>query len=332
LNRQLAAHLFDFLKQDDRFEPILAHDLSHPDQEFIPELAKYFEEEREDIQKWGQQKRSAMKRLVNKGKVEDHEGVVHNVVSEDVGVQLYGINKWAGENNIDLLLHIHFNDHPGRGWNKPGKYSGFNLYVPESQLLNAKVTAPIAHAIFSEMKKYVHVSDFPGERAGVVEDQDLIAIGSSNTLTIPSILIEYGYIYESQFHAPFANELFKDMAFHTYRGLNNYVTLAHGGYGINRPNTAQHIATETVFLPHTWKEDLERGLEDHRDVLALQTVLHRDGVYPGAGKTLNDCPINGSFGPCTQAALRNFQEKYNIEPTGFVGPKTRAFLNAVYGS
>ena len=39
---------------------------------------------------------------------------------------------------------------------------------------------------------------FPGE--GVVEDQELIAIGSFNTLNPIGLLIEYGYIYESQFY------------------------------------------------------------------------------------------------------------------------------------
>jgi peptidoglycan hydrolase-like protein with peptidoglycan-binding domain len=67
------------------------------------------------------------------------------------------------------------------------------------------------------------------------------------------------------------------------------------------------------------------------DVLALQTAMLIDGVYPGAGKTKNDCPRTGKLGPCTLSALNTFQKKYGIKgEEGMVGEKTKKILNTKY--
>jgi len=34
-------------------------------------------------------------------------------VTEDIALRLYGFNKWADENKVDAMVHIHFNDYPG---------------------------------------------------------------------------------------------------------------------------------------------------------------------------------------------------------------------------
>jgi hypothetical protein len=56
-------------------------------------------------------------------------------------------------------------------------------------------------------------------------------------------------------------------------------------------------------------------------VTELQKLLTQLGLYTG--------PINGYFGPLTQAAVKAFQQKYGLPVTGVVGPLTIAELNVL---
>jgi hypothetical protein len=55
-------------------------------------------------------------------------------------------------------------------------------------------------------------------------------------------------------------------------------------------------------------------------VTALQEQLTSDGLYTG--------PITGYYGDLTTAAVKAFQSKHGISSVGYVGPGTRAALNA----
>lgn len=55
------------------------------------------------------------------------------------------------------------------------------------------------------------------------------------------------------------------------------------------------------------------------DVTELQKKLKVEGVYSG--------PINGTFGPMTQEAVKKYQTLHGLSPLGNVGPATRAALN-----
>lgn len=69
---------------------------------------------------------------------------------------------------------------------------------------------------------------------------------------------------------------------------------------------------------------LRRGSTDE-EVRVLQLILKQiPEVYP-------EGIISGIFGRLTEAAVKRFQTKYNIEPVGFLGPRTRAALNKVAG-
>ena len=67
--------------------------------------------------------------------------------------------------------------------------------------------------------------------------------------------------------------------------------------------------------------NLWRGQEG-TEVRALQEALKAEGLY--------DAGITGGFFDRTKAAVMKFQEKYGINPTGYVGPATRAQLNALF--
>src|SRR6185436_8364106 len=136
-------------------------------------------------------------RLLGNGTVSKvKDGVIHNSAPPNVALRLFGINKWVNENKVDLAIHVHFNDYPRRNRSIAGEYSGFSIYVPEKQYVNSTTTLAIADSVFNRLDKYNPVSDFPKEDDGIVEEQELIAIGANDTLSAPSMLIEYGYIYE----------------------------------------------------------------------------------------------------------------------------------------
>ena len=57
------------------------------------------------------------------------------------------------------------------------------------------------------------------------------------------------------------------------------------------------------------------------DVQALQLALDRNGINPG--------PIDGDYGPMTSAAVREFQQWYDLPVTGVAGPETLDVLGVV---
>ena len=128
--------------------------------------------------------------------------VEHNFATVDTALKLYAINKWANENNIEIVFHIHFNDYPGRKFNQIGEYTGFSIYVPEYQLPNHRASSKLAESLKNQLEKYFTKSDLPAESSALIEDQELIAVGSNASRDGVSVLVEYGYIYEP----PFRNE------------------------------------------------------------------------------------------------------------------------------
>lgn len=93
----------------------------------------------------------------------------------------------------------------------------------------------------------------------------------------------------------------------------------------------------TVTRPHhIFNVDLEFSptFNTQSDVVALQDILKFEGCMP------TNVDSTGYFGALTLAAVQKLQLKHGIvtsgtpETTGFgrVGPKTRAYLNATYGS
>ncbi len=82
------------------------------------------------------------------------------------------------------------------------------------------------------------------------------------------------------------------------------------------PSTNAGSATITKF---TFTQLLDINSEG-AEVTALQKRLTELGLYSG--------PITGRFGALTQAAVKKFQTLHGIDAKGFVGPETRATLNA----
>ncbi len=82
----------------------------------------------------------------------------------------------------------------------------------------------------------------------------------------------------------------------------------------------------------SWSRNLSLGMRGD-DVKALQEILIREDLW---GKT--EVGATGYFGPITQSAVINFQEKYAseiltplelVKGTGFIGLSTRAYLEKI---
>jgi hypothetical protein len=94
------------------------------------------------------------------------------------------------------------------------------------------------------------------------------------------------------------------------------------------PTTPTTPTTTTTTPPATTNPltlELAEGEKLRRDttgetVKDLQRALAALGIDPG--------PIDGDFGPLTEAAVVQFQQANNLDTDGVVGPKTAAAVNA----
>ena len=281
-----------------------------------PVLLNYFDTHAADIEAFREKQIADMEAHLADGSILPAEDqVYHNPTPSLATLQLYGINKWASENGYDIVLHIHINDEAGhRSW-APGEDSGYAVYVPDHQYSNAAASADIGRAIAKRLDLFHARSTLPKEDSGVVEDQQLIAIGSNNSADSAALLIEYGYIYEPQFQLASIRQLaIADYAYQTYLGLQDF-------FGDPVPTTFG-----SVSFPYDWDTVTAKKGDKGPGIYALQAALHTLGFYPAAGKSFSDCPISGIAGACTKAAIQGYQEAHNIETTGTLGPKTRAQL------
>lgn len=308
----IAETLATLLRTNPRYEVIVSRDK----QAWNPIFEQYFTQEWETIMAWKDKYKAEMIRLVGSGQIElKTDGVTHNSAPTDVARRLYGMNKWINENGVDIALHLHLNDNPRKNTSREGQYSGFAIYIPEQQYSNAKATGAVADAVSKRLSKYFPISNLPKESAGVVEDQELIAIGRHNTADAASMLIEYGYIYEPQFAGKETRDLItEEYALSTYLGIQDF---------FGAPN-AKSDKTDSFLLSHKWVDG------GPADVLALQFSLANKGFYPPIGKTKNECGVTGILGPCTITALTNFQQVYRVsDQLGVVGEKTKEALFSI---
>ena len=190
---------------------------------YVPALTEYFTTNRRAILAYRANQFSLMQKLLGTGEVASNILVDHNYAPDGVSFRLYGINKWANENNIDLLVHIHYNDIPRKNRNKPGPYSGFAIYIPEHQYSNHKGSRALAQAIHRRLVAQEPVSSHPQENVGIIEDQGLIAIGSNNSVDAAAVLVECSYIYEPQLQTKASRERAEQQCAQSiYQGIEDF--------------------------------------------------------------------------------------------------------------
>jgi peptidoglycan hydrolase-like protein with peptidoglycan-binding domain len=311
LNRELAKNLYNKLSVEPGFEVILASDSSG----YNPVFNNYFEVKRDEITKFINEAKYDFSKKIKDGEITEDNENFHNVAPAEVALKLYGFNMWLNENNFDFVFHIHFNDYGGRSKHKEPKYNGFSIYMPDKQFSNYELSRQMAEKVFDRIGDIVPVSNLPQESMGIIESQELIAVGSNDALDASSLLIEYGYIYEPQFTDPETRGLvLEDLAYQTYVGIKEF-------FG-EKP-----IVASTKF---NFTKDLDKDLKKRtKESYALQKQLAILGHYPPSNKTFNDCPPTGIFGECTLEAVKSFQLTKGLPVTGYVGEMTRKILNSL---
>ena len=216
----IAEEIKKLLDEESEYKVVISRDK----EKWNPEIEQFFKDEWDEIIPWKASYQREMIRLFNNGKVKQvTDGVPHNDAPPDVARRLYGINKWVNENGFDIVIHIHINDNPRKKRNLPGAYSGYAIYIPEEQYSNAEATKAVAQKIEDRLAQTITKSTLPKENTGLVEDQELVAIGRHNTVDAVSLLIEYGYIYEPWILDPVLREAsIKEMAQQTVLGIKDF--------------------------------------------------------------------------------------------------------------
>lgn len=216
LTVDLAQDIANAASQDARFKIQITRDHNQWNEPF----ASYLADEKNAIITFRDQHIQEQKQLIASGEIKKLPIVPHPTADQQTSLELFGINKWADENSVDLVLHIHFNDTVRSNTAQPGPDRGFSMYVPESQLPNSQASIDIAQYVFQSLNK-----SFYHSTSHLIQDQNLIAIGASNTLDKPAILIEYAYIYEPQLQTPASRDAYlKKLAAQTIAGLRDYLS------------------------------------------------------------------------------------------------------------
>lgn len=311
LNWELSKYLYDFLLKDKNFRVFLASD----ENGFNNKIENYLEEEENEIEEFKKYKKQVTQELIDSGEIEIEQYVAHNSAPEEVVDVLYGINRYSNEENFDVVLHVHFNDDVRKNKKVAGAHSGISIYVPASQFSNGSASKEMAQSIFTRLTKVFSPSTNVAEQAGVIQDSELIAVGAFNSVDSIALLIEYGYIYESQFNDETLRPVaLKELAYQTYFGMK---TFFDKDFSENKK--------QTTLFPYYWTKDLTGKEKNDLDVFALQVFLRLHEMYPPMNN-FADCPIAGNYGKCTENALKNFQDKYGLNKTGKFDSETRKFL------
>jgi hypothetical protein len=176
LNIELAYNLAFLLESDPDFSALVSR---KPNGQLSNWLSYYIEQEDAYITSFRNVSRRRFQESIARGEVEDRSTPYHNFASTKAAYELYALNHFANANDIEAVIHLHFNDDGERRPNKPGKYKGFTIYVPERQLPNAKESIALGIILRDKIALFFPTSSMPFEKGGFVEDQELIAIGSN---------------------------------------------------------------------------------------------------------------------------------------------------------
>ena len=218
----VASRIYDILSKDKRFVVYITRDKNG----YTKEFADYFTNHQADVLAFKEDAKKKTQQNIATGTFVPKASIVpHNSVTEDIAIRLYGFNKWANDNKMDAVIHVHFNDDGRKNKSKPGPWKGFSVYMPDPQLLNSDKSAPLALGIFNALKKKYFDAVGIKENGGVIADQKLIAMGASKTLlpSVRSVLIEYAFIYEKTMSTYTKRQIaYQNMADITANAVINY--------------------------------------------------------------------------------------------------------------
>ncbi|MBI3020000.1 MAG: N-acetylmuramoyl-L-alanine amidase [Parcubacteria group bacterium] len=308
---RIGKYLFEYLQKNPNIDVLTVRNESG----YTKEFADYFLREKSEIASFIDRSRGYFKQLSASNAVQKAPPpMAHIRANGRITNILYGINRWANDNDVDIVLHLHLNDTPRKS--QGVVYDGYSMYIPDPSFPNYLPSRKIAEALSENFGRYWAASNLHLEKDTIIEDSDLIAVGSYGSLRSASILLEYGYIYEPRFQT---EVMLKEAAFRTYQGLLSYF------------GDSKKLAGESAwFSPYEWWKPLSYGVLRNNDVAAFQSALSLLGFYPPRGMSLRDCPVSGNFKECTKNALIAFQDAHSIAERGEFGAETREKLNVLF--
>src|SRR3989344_4409529 len=261
---KIGQYLYEYLDADPNMQAILVRNKNG----YTKDFADYFFRGKSAIKISTPPARERFPPLSDPGGVETGPPPVQHVRASSRTVSvLYGVNKWANENDVDIVLHLHLNDYPRSGGDM--RYDGYSIYIPDGSFPNYTPSRHIAESLHGVFSRFWTPSNMRLEKNTIMEDPDLIALGSYGTLRSASVLLEYGYIYEPRFQAEI---LLKETAFRTYQGLLAYF------------KDSGKINDEFAWLtPYEWTKPISYGVLKNNDVAAFQSALVALGFYPPRG-------------------------------------------------
>ena len=220
----LGEELVALFARDTHFAPMI----TRTNNGYTDTFAALFENNRESVKSFQDYVKYYAQLFLWHKMIIPRKTVDHATARPEQALKLYGINWWVNGNSVDLALHIHFNDYPRRDRNKPGEYYGYAIYYPERQLPNHYASKPIAQALHRRLRNILMPSTYPQESGGLVESQELIALGANGSLDSAALLIEYSYIYEPWLQdAETRERMIKKLALETYQGIVEYLATAN---------------------------------------------------------------------------------------------------------
>lgn len=218
---------------------------------------------------------------------------------------------------------------------------GTYLAIPKSSLVNAVSSSPVT--IIGETSPYITsaVADSSGV-VGVVAwrltSSSTVSFGGGTAVlpSAPSGSLWVMSFKPSQFGVISAGTY--PLQISTSEGASNIVYVNVSAPVAQAPASTQYASVigsfatvptqqapavvPTSTFEYAWDRNLEVNSPYADDISALQTALTKEGVYNGE--------VTGGFYAQTYTAVKEFQTKYGIESTGFVGPATRAKLDELY--
>ncbi len=223
MNLALATKIFNLLKKDPKYQVYITRDSSG----YTKDFAEHFELNEEHIDSFIESSKKNILSNLGIGTFIKKANTPHAQASEAAVFKLYAINKWVNKNEIDAVIHVHFNDYRRKTKWRMGDREGFAIYVPDEQFLNSEESFKLGNNIFNELVKKYKTSNYVNELGGMVSDQRLIALGANRTLVAKArtILVEYGYIYKFGNREKRLKD-YEQMAELTVAGLNNYYKLS----------------------------------------------------------------------------------------------------------
>jgi len=291
LNANIGERLYTLLQQD----PNLSVTLSRDTKGFREPFATFFTSRADDIATFRETIRRDYAQLILEGKIPfPSYSPPHGEATLPDALKLYGANLWAYENDTDIVIHLHLNDYAGRKTNA-GKYTGYAIYYAGPPLLNAPLSSKLAHAIANHMDDIRTSSNYPSEISGLIPDTELLALGAHGSVDAAAVLVEYGYMSERVFSRAETKDAMADLvAYETALGIKDFL----GSKVVITP--PQSLTASLAKLP---------SVTPSSAALALQYTLLKQGLYPPSGKSLSDCPLTGTVGPCTKAAYNAYTRK-----------------------